>query len=707
MRKIAFAILAFAVSSSALANGVVPTVPTTLGGTGATTASGARTNLGAAASGANSDITSLSGLSTPLATTSGGTGGTTGVGGTSFVDQNGGLSRSDASRWGDTVYATNYAALSAAILAAASKGAALIFPQGSYDVSGLIFSVPVIVQPGASLGCSTGQATFNETIIADRYQIFANGCTPAFSTGSQGGGKAVVYPEWWGAVASFSTRSTAAFKAALNTGYAVDVGPNPYVVCGLEIPFNGVLKGHGIPSKIFIDSNCANFFAPAPVQSYAIAGGAGYTQGDIVTVVGGTVASGYTATQMTLTSVTAGVPVLASLTNMGVYTAAPSGTLSVTGGTGSGLTITNLAYDSLGIFNASLNNNVFDLEDFQIVGGAQSGVVDVLRLDATGGNGPAPGPYLHNLFFSGGSGTCLTVGNKLNGANVSDLNLYNCGQYGIVSLSDDTHWGGAIDVGQSGYNGIYISNGGSQTWGAGLKVWFSGHSTAPYAGVLCNQCQGLTMSSLFTQDNGGNGFDAEGSGSSYASDLNISGLFDSDNGSNNGSASVHCFKCANSIFNIVTKHRTGGAGNPSSAFQPASVPAGQGNIVNVVDSASNNPVLGDWTNNTVSIGGLSYANTVSYAATYSPGVPAVGNQVNMTLTGNISISAPTSFSGANPVGFSFCLKLTQDATGGRTIAWNSIYKISGTVVTTANTATRACFVYDGTFWQQNSFTSGL
>ena len=44
------------------------------GGTGATTASGARSNLGAAASGANSDITSLTGLTTPLSATQGGTG---------------------------------------------------------------------------------------------------------------------------------------------------------------------------------------------------------------------------------------------------------------------------------------------------------------------------------------------------------------------------------------------------------------------------------------------------------------------------------------------------------------------------------------------------------------------------------------------------------------------------------------------------------
>lgn len=44
------------------------------GGTGSSTASGARSNLGAASSGSNSDITSLSGLSTPLSVAQGGTG---------------------------------------------------------------------------------------------------------------------------------------------------------------------------------------------------------------------------------------------------------------------------------------------------------------------------------------------------------------------------------------------------------------------------------------------------------------------------------------------------------------------------------------------------------------------------------------------------------------------------------------------------------
>lgn len=47
------------------------------GGTGASTASAARTNLGAAASGANSDITSLTALTTALSVAQGGTGQTT------------------------------------------------------------------------------------------------------------------------------------------------------------------------------------------------------------------------------------------------------------------------------------------------------------------------------------------------------------------------------------------------------------------------------------------------------------------------------------------------------------------------------------------------------------------------------------------------------------------------------------------------------
>lgn len=50
-------------------------LPVSQGGTGASNATAARTNLSVAASGANADITSLTGLTTPLSVSQGGTGG--------------------------------------------------------------------------------------------------------------------------------------------------------------------------------------------------------------------------------------------------------------------------------------------------------------------------------------------------------------------------------------------------------------------------------------------------------------------------------------------------------------------------------------------------------------------------------------------------------------------------------------------------------
>jgi hypothetical protein len=61
------------------------TIPITAGGTGSTTAGAAKTALGAASSGANSDITSLTGLTTALSAAQGGTGLTTFTAGTTYV----------------------------------------------------------------------------------------------------------------------------------------------------------------------------------------------------------------------------------------------------------------------------------------------------------------------------------------------------------------------------------------------------------------------------------------------------------------------------------------------------------------------------------------------------------------------------------------------------------------------------------------------
>jgi hypothetical protein len=64
-------------NDASLTTDVTGTLPIANGGTNATTAEGARTSLSAASSGANSDITSLAGLTTALSVAQGGTGLTT------------------------------------------------------------------------------------------------------------------------------------------------------------------------------------------------------------------------------------------------------------------------------------------------------------------------------------------------------------------------------------------------------------------------------------------------------------------------------------------------------------------------------------------------------------------------------------------------------------------------------------------------------
>jgi len=68
-------------------------------------------------------------------------------------------------------------------------------------------------------------------------------------------------------------------------------------------------------------------------------GGTGYTNGDVLTIVGGT-PTGSAAT-MTVTSVSGGVITGVNYTNFATYTVLPTAPFSVTGGTGSGATFTS------------------------------------------------------------------------------------------------------------------------------------------------------------------------------------------------------------------------------------------------------------------------------------------------------------------------------------------------------------------------------
>lgn len=95
---------------------------------------------------------------------------------------------------------------------------------------------------------------------------------------------------------------------------------------------------------------------------------------------------------------------------------------------------------------------------------------------------------------------------------------------------------------------------------------------------------------------------------------------------------------------------------------------------------------------------LPYANAQSlpYAATVTPDLNAGRNITVGTMTGNLVVGAPTNA----VIGAVMTLGYTCDATLGRTITYNAVFKTSVVPVSTANGKANHTFVYDGTNWVQ-------
>jgi hypothetical protein len=114
------------------------------------------------------------------------------------------------------------------------------------------------------------------------------------------------------------------------------------------------------------------------------------------------------------------------------------------------------------------------------------------------------------------------------------------------------------------------------------------------------------------------------------------------------------------------------------------------------DTTQSKPIWSDGTN-WRDADAISTVQTPAFAASYTPD-PFAGQFIEMTLTGAITVNAPASAYNGQQVTFIFI----QDATGGRVVTWNAVYRVNWTPTTTAAKRNTITFVYDGSIWNQTA-----
>ncbi|HVS78815.1 MAG TPA: glycosyl hydrolase family 28-related protein [Candidatus Saccharimonadales bacterium] len=107
--------------------------------------------------------------------------------------------------------------------------------------------------------------------------------------------------------------------------------------------------------------------------------------------------------------------------------------------------------------------------------------------------------------------------------------------------------------------------------------------------------------------------------------------------------------------------------------------------------------------NQILINNESGVQSVAYASSITPD-PYAGSEIIVgTLTGALTVNAPSNGHTGSHLRFVF----TQDSTGGRVVTWNSAFKTNWSPTTTNGKVNTIDFIYDGTHWIQVGAAVGL
>ena len=258
------------------------------------------------------------------------------------------------------------------------------------------------------------------------------------------------------------------------------------------------------------------------------------------------------------------------------------------------------------------------------------------------------------------------------------------------------------DAGSNGKNGYELT---ANTQLSNCKAWFSGYYNGSIvSGTLAaghghgfkwdSSSAGAVGTSLYAQDNAAAGFKVLNSSRVVVSGYNV------DSNNNAASGTSHQIEIDNS-YNCVIVGGFNLDRNPPNAGRPVSgLKIFNGSTNNTVQFMSNSGLA---TKVDASVN-MPYQNIVSvdqsgggsssaaFATSFTPDLTTGAVLDIGTLTANMTINAPAwNATPGCPLTFLF----TQDATGGRTLTWNSVYRTSWQPTSAANAHSSISFQWNG------------
>ena len=340
--------------------------------------------------------------------------------------------------------------------------------------------------------------------------------------------------------------------------------------------------------------------------------------------------------------------------------------------------------------SGSVNADYLSIEDLQFYGNSANQTDDSVNLvDLYSPTSASPRIHVKNVFVQKAKGNGFVVRGFGRDSMCDGITVYFCDGFGFKAQTADSHWSN-INVGQSLKTGFLIGAGGLYT---NIKAWYSGRLDPANTGSNAFQISADAVQghNLWAQDTTGHGFYISGSNKCI---LSMVSQNSGDHGAylTGSSDNIVELQCIDDVGAVNTHNRAIGHYGSSAR--------NEARVKNTTSAVSINTGGDENLNQTRILREPALAKAYAFTYSFSAQVAEV---FKTTLTGNVSVQAPSA-----PVkGLEVELQFTQDATGGRTVTFDGVFKVNWTPATTAGKLNIIRFRYDGMNWLQIAASVGL